>query len=154
MFDHLIWWQVLVLLCPVVGITYFIRFLEQLRTITPYKALTPQQKAWLLLTAMPPGVSAKIQMQMEPQERDSYLGEGQSILGHGHRLVDPVVKEFESFYDKKDRPATEGYAVDRLSHLVKQSPPSNILEVIRRHWPAGKNPTLTATAQPAIDLPA
>jgi hypothetical protein len=156
-FDHLIWWQVLALLAPVVTLTYYIRYREQMRLITPYSSLSAPQKTWILLSVLPPGVDAKVQLLMDPQERAIYMQSGQSLMGAGHRLYEPVVKEFLSFYPRKEVPATEGHAVDRLRQLVSQVPPIETLQVIRRYWPTGLASTSTATVAPtatsAAELP-
>jgi hypothetical protein len=135
-FDHLIWWQVLALLAPVVGLTYYIRWQEQNRSITHYKDLTAAQKGWVFLNLLPPGSSAKLLLGLESVEQQAYLNAGKTILGPGRQLHEPVIREFLSYCDAKQVPSEPPLWIDRLSQYVARQPTDSTVQLLRKRWPS------------------
>ena len=133
MFDHLEWWQVLVLLSPIVLVMKLIQRQEKRPGATLFPALTPFQKTWVLLQQLPPSLSARFLLSLEVHELETYLKSGQSIQGTGLLLQEPVIKEFFKGFDAPRRDS-DGGLQERLANAVLTSP-QLALQHLKKVWP-------------------
>ena len=133
MFDHLDWWQVLLLLAPIVLVMKLVQRQEKRRGATLYPTLTPFQKTWVLLQQLPPSVSARFLLSLEVHELETYLKSGQSIKGTGLLLQEPVIKEFFKGFEAPRRDS-DGGLQERLANAVLASP-QMALQHMKKVWP-------------------
>lgn len=135
MFDHLIWWQALAILLPLLGVMHWIRYREDTVGATRYRDLAPSQKTWLLVQLLPPSVGAKFLCDLSEDERKLYLHQGQKIAGSGIRLQDSVVQEYlkDSGLPLKD--AEAGSSRERLARAALSNPDLAVTH-LREVWRA------------------
>lgn len=137
MFDRPEWWQVLILIAPISLVIYGLRWRELMLANTPFKALTPTQKGYVLLHYLPPGVSARIWTVLDPAEREGYMQAGKSIRGSGKLLVAPLVKEVVQTLTKAKRkpPSTESSDPLEKLALAAEFGFEDVLDLLRLHYP-------------------
>ena len=87
-------WRIPLYLLPVALAMLWIRRREALEGATRFGDLTPGQKAWVLVQALPPGVSASLITCLSVEEQRGYLLEGSRLRGSGQNLLAGVVREF------------------------------------------------------------
>ena len=133
MFDHLLWWQALAILLPLLGVMHWIRYREDTVGATRYRDLAPSQKIWLLVQLLPPSVGAKFLSDLSEEERNLYLHQGQKIAGSAIRLQDSVVQEYlkDSALPLKD--AEAGSSRERLARAALSNPDLAISH-LRKVW--------------------
>lgn len=134
MFDHMVWWQALLILLPLVAIMKIIRYREDTIGTTPYKDLSPMQKSWVLVQLMPPALSAKFLQSLNDEQRQSYFAKGQAILGGGLRLHEPVIKEYLAKSGLPLADSEANFPQERLAKAVL-SEPDLALAHLRNLWP-------------------
>lgn len=151
MLDRLEWWQVLAMLAPVYAILYWIRWRETRAASTQYAEMTSAQRAWILLTLLPPGAAARLQERMSENELRGYVTAGSSIRGNGRNLAKPVLKAFLKSL-KPDRRKQLGANLDeQLVGLGRwaELEPDHVLERVVALWPSGAPVSKPAAAPPA-----
>jgi hypothetical protein len=133
-FDHLLWWQAIAILLPLLGMMHWIRYREDTVGATPFRDLAPSQKTWLLLQLLPPSVGAKFLYDCSEEQRKQYLLQGQKISGSAIRLQDAVVYEYlkESGLPLKDAEASTPR--ERLARAALSNPEQAIIH-LREVWP-------------------
>ncbi len=87
-------WRIPLYLFPVALLMLWIRRREALEGATRSGDLTPGQKAWVLVQALPPGVSAGLITCLSVEEQRGYFLEGSRLQGSGQNLLAGVVREF------------------------------------------------------------
>ena len=146
MFDHLEWWQVLLLLAPVVLIMTALRRIEKRRGSTLYPALTPAQKTFILLQLLPPSLAARYLIGLEVHELETYLKAGSEIQGTGLLVQDPVMKEYFKGLESKGHDS-EGPLQERLANAVLAAP-QEALTHLERTWPRPEFPVSSSVDRP------
>ena len=138
MFDRPEWWQVLILITPISLAIYLIRWREAALANTPFKALSPTQKGYVLLHYLPPGISAQLWSEMEGWEREAYLFAGQSIRGSGKHLIGPLVKDVIKALSeqKKKPPSTESNDPLEKLALAAEFCLDDVKGLLRKRYPA------------------
>ena len=115
MFDHLNWWQILVVLAPLVAVMQAVKFRELRQGETSPKELTLEQKSWVLLTILPPGLTARLQAKLEPEELRRLLEAGTQLKGQGRPVGEAVLKEY---FHKLPAKFKRGESPDLLEKLI------------------------------------
>lgn len=134
MFDHLNWWQILVVLAPLVAVMQLIKFREVRQGETRPGELSLEQKSWILLTILPPGLTARLQSKLEPDELRRYLDAGAQLKGHGRPVGEAVLKEY---FHKLPSKFKRGESPDLLEKLILafEHDPSLALHLVRTGQP-------------------
>lgn len=94
MFDRLLWWQLLLLLSPIVLTMYVIRHRENVEQGVDFRTLSNVQKSWLFMTMLPPGTMASLLSSLKPEARAEMLAEASKIQGNRRTAAVPVAREF------------------------------------------------------------
>ncbi len=94
MFDRLIWWQLLLVLAPIVATMTFIRHREAQAQGLKFDQLDNAQKVWIFLTMLPPGDMARLLNEMKPDDRDELMARARELEGNRRTVLVPVAKEF------------------------------------------------------------
>lgn len=115
MFDHLNWWQILVVLAPLVAVMQIIKYRELRQGETSPSQLTLEQKSWVLLTILPPGLMARLMARLEDDELSRLIAAGELLKGHGRPVGEAVLKEY---FHKLPARAKRGESPDMLEKLV------------------------------------
>ena len=134
MFDHLEWWQVILLLAPIMLIMAVIRRQEKWRGCTPYAALSHSQKTLVLLQLLPPSLTAKYLLKLEVHELETYLNSGLKIQGAGTTLHEPLIKEYLRGLASPQKDAEASNLHERLCKATL-APPREALEHLENLWP-------------------
>ncbi len=87
-------WRIPLYLLPIALAMLWIRRRETLEGVTLFAELSPGQKAWILIHALPPGQAAHLLARLPGQCAQGYLQEASRIQGDGQHLVAEVLKEF------------------------------------------------------------
>jgi hypothetical protein len=131
-FDHLEWWQVILLLAPVVVVMTSVKYFERRRGSTLYHELTPTQKTFVLLQLLPPSLAADFLRRLDVNELETYLQAGARIKGTGLLVHEQVMKEY--FKDLKCKGDTEGSLQERLATAALTDDEAALAH-IQRVWP-------------------
>lgn len=134
MFDHLNWWQILVVLAPLVAIMQAIKYREVRQGETLPSQLTLEQKGWVLLMLLPPGLSARLIGKLEPDELSRLVEEGSRLVGQGRPVADAVLKEY---FHKLPAKMKRGESPDMLEKLILafENDSTTALQMIRTGKP-------------------
>ncbi|MBI3928322.1 MAG: hypothetical protein HY319_22450 [Armatimonadetes bacterium] len=135
MFDRLEWWQVLLLLAPVVLVMSWIKQRELQAGMSSFHNLTPAQKAWIVIMVLPPGVAASLLSQFDEAELIGYVRAGRSVFGSGRNLVRPVLRELMSLLPQELR-RKKGESSDLLELTISRAEdhPEKLVRLFRSHW--------------------
>jgi len=114
-FDHLNWWQILVVLAPLVTVMQIIKYREVRQGETSPSKLTLEQRSWVLLSILPPGLMARLMGHLEPEELRRLLEAGAELKGYGRPVGEAVLKEYFHKLPPKDK---RGESPDMLEKLV------------------------------------
>ena len=134
MFDHLEWWQVIVLLAPIMITMALIRRREKWQGCTPYASLNGTQKTLILLQLLPPALAARYLKDLEVHELESYLNSGLKIQGSGIVLHEPIIKEYLKGLASPLKDAEAANLHERLAKATL-AVPSKALTHIEELWP-------------------
>lgn len=151
--DALDSWKILIYLLPVALAMLWIRRREAREGVTPFEALTPAQKAWVLLVALPPGASATLMASLPAEAERGYVQSGRALRGSGQNLLGGVVREFAAALPS-DWTRGVGRDVDELLGLFTRCAVQRPREMAGRLvalWPAPPvepEPTPSAEATP------
>ena len=138
MFDHLDWWQIILLLAPIMLIMTAVRRTEKRRGSTLYPALTQAQKTFVLLQLLPPSLAARFLIGLEVQELETYLQAGSKIEGTGLLVHESVMKEYYRNLESKIHDS-EGPLQERLAYAAL-SAPQEALRHLESIWPRPVSP--------------
>lgn len=130
-------WRILLYLLPVGLGMAWIRFREAREGSTSFREMTPGQKAWVLLVALPPGASAALLGALPAEAERGYLQAGSAVRGSGQNLVAGVVREFTAALPA-EWTAGAGRDVDELLALLTRCVASRgpeVAGVLVRTWP-------------------
>lgn len=136
MFDRLLWWQLLLVLSPIVLTMYVVRHRENVEQGVDFRSLTNQQKSWLFMTMLPPGTMAALLASLKPEAREEMLAEAAKIRGNRRTAAVPVAREFlqsvgETRKIKSNEPSE---MMDWVSFEYDESP-AKLLASINKCWP-------------------
>ncbi len=148
--DYLDFWRIPLYLLPIALAMFWIRRRESLEGLTPFADLSAGQKAWVLISALPPGLSAGLLARLPGEIGRAYLQEGASIQGGGQHLLPEVLKEFCRVLPP-DWTRGAGRDPDQALALVARAAseqPAELLTALTGLWPPAANAELTPAVPP------
>jgi len=153
--DHLESWRIPLYLLPIALAMLWIRRREALEGLTLFADLSPGQKAWVLISALPPGLSASLLARLPAETGRAYLREGAAIQGGGQHLLPEVLKEICRVLPP-DWTRGAGRDPDQALALVARAAseePAELLAALTDLWPPAASPEPTL-ATPAMEADA
>jgi hypothetical protein len=133
-FDHLNWWQILVVLAPIVGVMQLIKWREQRAGETPPSQLTQEQKAWVLLMVLPPGLAASLMKRLPADELAALIEAGSHLKGSGRPAAEAVLGEFYHNLPSKFKRGESPDMLERVA-LAVEADPEMALQMLRTGQP-------------------
>ena len=150
--DHLDAWRIPLYLLPLALVMLWIHRREALEGLTLFADLSPGQKAWVLISALPPGLSASLLVRLPVETGRAYLREGSSIQGGGQHLLPEVLKEFSRSLPPdwiRGSGRDSDQALVQLARVVSEKP-AELLAALIDLWPPAAAPE-HIPASPALE---
>ena len=131
-------WRIPLYLLPIFLAMWWIRRREAREGNTRFEDLTPGQKAWVLMAALPPGLSARVMASLPPEAVQGYVEEGRFLEGSGQGLLQGVLREFVAVLPREWAQGC-GRGLEEMLALVSrcaalQAP--EVAAILATLWPA------------------
>jgi len=143
-------WRIPLYLLPIALAMLWIRRREALEGLTVFADLSPGQKAWVLISALPPGLSASLLSRLPGEIGRAYMREGASVQGGGQHLLPEILKEFCRVLPA-DWTRGAGRDPDQALALVARAAgeqPAELLAALTGLWPPAATPEPAPTPLP------